>query len=404
MVTNYMFEKIRKLVREGCSDSEIARRLRINRKTVAKYRKSNAPPEYSPRKKSTKIDCYQGFEAAVASLLKEAPKLTGTEIFELLVDQGYSGSERTVQRRLAELRKNDPKERFFEQEYEPGEQSQFDFKEMVPLPFQQGEIICHLHFSTLPHSGYFRVKAFPNRCYESFIEGVHAFFENIGGLTESVRIDNLSPCVKQVLKGNKRLYTKAFSRAIDYYGFKVLPCRPGKGSDKGDVEREIRSRTNRIRNKIRLTGRIFTDFDDLNHWLADFCDNNQSGESRSKFKDEQCKLPPLPPRKDNILCFVDTTRISLYGTARVSRLKASYSAPDNTIGSMCKIVVDPYTVKIYHGVGPGEPVAVHKRLPEGESSILLSHTIRSLVRKPGAIFLRTSYNMLKSMKYQLECS
>ena len=56
MITRYMFEKIRKLINEGKNNSEIARELKVNRKTVAKYRKSNTPPNYSERAVTTKVD------------------------------------------------------------------------------------------------------------------------------------------------------------------------------------------------------------------------------------------------------------------------------------------------------------------------------------------------------------
>ena len=40
------FEKIRELSREGLKPAEIASKLDINRKTVAKYLASNSPPSY----------------------------------------------------------------------------------------------------------------------------------------------------------------------------------------------------------------------------------------------------------------------------------------------------------------------------------------------------------------------
>jgi hypothetical protein len=38
-------------------------------------------------------------------------------------------------------------------------------------------------------------------------------------MTQGIRFDNLSPVVKKVLEGSKRIYTDAFSRAALYYGF-----------------------------------------------------------------------------------------------------------------------------------------------------------------------------------------
>ncbi|MBK9039027.1 MAG: hypothetical protein IPL83_07690 [Bdellovibrionales bacterium] len=64
------------------------------------------------------------------------------------------------------------------------------------------------------------------------MDGVHSFFEKIGGQTKNIRIDNLSPCVKRVKKDGGRDYTDAFNRAIKYYDFGVLPCSPGRGNEK----------------------------------------------------------------------------------------------------------------------------------------------------------------------------
>jgi transposase len=207
-----MFEKVRALVAQKKSDRAIAKELGMDRRTVAKYRKSNTPPGYTPRPESTRVDPIKGFEDRVASLLKATPTLTAPEVFVVLCDEGYKGSLRTVQRLHTALKLAKPKERFFEQEYEPGEQAQFDFKEKVELPFVDGPRIVHLHFGTLPHSDFFHIKSYPFRNFEAFMDGIHSFFEKTGGMTGKIRFDNLAPCVKKVLKGSERLYTDAFKR------------------------------------------------------------------------------------------------------------------------------------------------------------------------------------------------
>ncbi len=267
MMSQYMFHRVRELKAAGKSARAIAKELGIDKKTVAKYLRSNAPPRYTPRRAPTKDDPFTGFAAATRSHLANAPELTGPELYLLLLEQGYRGSERTVERRLAAIRAEKPKERFFAQVYEAGEQAQFDFKEKVTIPFRDGPRIVHLVIGTLPFSDCAFVKAFPFTNFEAFIDGIHSTYEKAGGLTRNVRIDNLSPCVAKIRSGADRLYTAAFLRAIAYYGFGVLPCAPGKGSEKGDVERDIRTHARRIRNAIRVTGRVFIDFDDLNAWL-----------------------------------------------------------------------------------------------------------------------------------------
>ena len=152
MLTMYKFNKIRKLINEGKNNSQIAGELGIARKTVRKYRESNGPPVYTPREVSTRTDKFAIFEPTVREWLKQTPTLSGLEIFDFLKEEGYAGGLRTVQSRLTEIRGEAPKERFFEQEYEPGEQCQIDFKESVEIPFIDGPRIIHFHVCTLPYS------------------------------------------------------------------------------------------------------------------------------------------------------------------------------------------------------------------------------------------------------------
>ena len=383
MISSYIFSRIRQLSTEGKNISQIACQLRIDRKTVRKYLRSNTPPKYKPRESSTREDPFEGYASRTEELLENNQSNTAREIYELLVDEGYKGSERTVHRRVRDILGSRPKERFFEQQYEPGEQSQFDFKERVPLPFVGGERIVHLHFGTLPHSNNCLVRGYPSRNYECFIDGIHSFFEGIGGMTENIRIDNLSPCVKKVLKGNQRVYTQSFQEAIQHYGFKVLPCSPGKGSEKGDVERDIRTFASRIQNFVKNKGVIFKDWDHLNNFLKNYMAQHQNESAKSLFKEEVKALKPLPPRDEDILCKVDICRSNNYGTLRVA--KSTYSIPDEIIKVPCKVVSGPYDVMIYRLTGRKEFLACHPRKSDGENSILLEHILPSLVRKPQAM-------------------
>jgi transposase len=330
MVSLYVFQEIRNLMGQGKSQATVAKELGINPKTVSKYVRSNTPPKYKARTQSTRQDPLKGFEIKVRGWLIRTPTLTGQEIFELLIPEGYKGSERTINRRMKTLRKPEEQERFFEQEYTPGEQSQFDFKEKVILPFIDGDRLVNLHFGTLPYSDTCLVRGYPFKNYECFIDGIHSFFESIGGMTENIRFDNLSPCVKKVLKGDKRLYTNDFKRAIKYYGFGPLPCRPAKGSDKGDVERDIRTFSNRVKNRVSHEGLVFRDWDHLNNWLATFMKQRQSPHSLGKLQEEKKKLKTLPIREEGILCKIQIGPATSYGTVRFA--DSTYSVPDSMIG------------------------------------------------------------------------
>ncbi len=390
-MSQYHFKKVRELKRSGLSRLQITEKLGMSWATVSKYYLSNSPPEMKKREYKTRVDPSEPYKDTITNKLENIEEIQAVDIFEMLTPQGYTGSLRTIERRVSEILGSKPKERFFEQEYKPAEQTQFDFKESVELPFKSGTRAVNLHYGTLPYSGKTYIKAYPFLNYECFLDGIHSFFEHAGGLTENIRIDNLAPCIKQVLKGRLRKWTEAFQRAIDYYGFGVLPCTPAKGNEKGHVERDIRTFTRRIKVRVQLDGIIFTDWDDLNKWLLNFIKETQTA-LEEKYQQEKLKLLPLPKRNTEVLCKIIDTSASKYGTVRISR--SVYSVPDCAIDSKCKIVADAYTVKIFRANKADEILANHPRKPDGEHSILLSHVITSLIRKPQAMIRWVHREML----------
>jgi transposase len=380
VVTMDIFHKVRALGHLGRSQTLIATELDLDRKTVRKYLNAGDVPHYKARGSPSKVDLFAEFEVFARQKKALAPELSAGEIYALLRPRGYQGSERTIQRRMKGWREARPKERFFEQAYSPGEQSQFDFKESLELPFIKGPLIVNLHFGTLPFSDTCLIKGYPQKTFECFMDGVHSFFEKIGGMTQNIRIDNLSPCVKKVKKNGDRDYTSAFERAIAYYNFGVLPCTPAKGNEKGDVERDIQTWSRRFKNHVAVHGLVFRDFDHLNETLMSFVDQERSEMVSDQLKVEQGFLQSLLPRDESVLCRVEETRASPHGTVRV--LKSTYSVPDEWIGLECRVVAGPYEIQITRG--KATPV-VHPRRPDGEHSIQLAHVLKSLLRKPQAM-------------------
>lgn len=382
MLTGYMFDRIRSLRNQEKNISQIARELKIDRKTVRKYLRSNTPPSYSSRKARTSPDPFAPFEERARVLLKQNEEWNPVDLYEVLKEEGFSGSEKTVRRRMLFLRPPPSQERFFEQKYTPGEQVQMDFKENFPFPFVNGDRIVNLFFGTLPFSDHFFIKGFPFKNLECFQEGMHSLFEDIGGMTNAIRIDNLAPCVKKVLEGNERIYTDDFNQTIRYYGFKVLPCGPGKGNHKGDVEREIRTHARRLQKLAKFQKIKFRDFDHFNQWLAAYTAKRLPLKARERLQEEKKFLLPLPARDEEILCRIENFVGGPYGT--VTLRDAVYSIPDSFIGRSCKAVLAPTEIRLTAKGVPGV-VVVHPRQSEGGKSILLEHILPSLLRKPGAM-------------------
>jgi len=123
--------QVRALLADGVSQREIAGRLGINRRTVARLIASEEPPRYRRAPVTSKVD---PFEPVLRRLLAEWPQIRAPRATELLREEyGYDGSVDLVKRRLRELRPPSvrPAQRTG---YRPGQVLQLDWAEMPTRP------------------------------------------------------------------------------------------------------------------------------------------------------------------------------------------------------------------------------------------------------------------------------
>src|SRR3954468_11354244 len=91
--------QVRALVADGVSQREIAARLGINRRTVARLAAAVEPPRYSRLSTGSMLD---PLEPVIRRLLAEWPEIRAPRVAEILrEDYGYAGSVDLVKRRLA---------------------------------------------------------------------------------------------------------------------------------------------------------------------------------------------------------------------------------------------------------------------------------------------------------------
>ena len=123
--------RVRTLVADGLSQREIARRLGINRRTVARMLASDEPPRYRRAPAGSQLD---SLEPVLRRLLGEWPQIKAPRATEILrAEYGYVGSVDVVRRRLRELRPSAvrPAQRTG---YRPGQVLQLDWAEMPTRP------------------------------------------------------------------------------------------------------------------------------------------------------------------------------------------------------------------------------------------------------------------------------
>lgn len=94
----------RELAAEGVSQREIARRLRLNRRTVARLVAADEPPRYRRKPQGSMLD---PLEPVMRSALQDAPRIDAPAMTQLLREHGYRGSVDLVRRRLRRIRSPD---------------------------------------------------------------------------------------------------------------------------------------------------------------------------------------------------------------------------------------------------------------------------------------------------------
>jgi transposase len=122
----------------GVSIKELARRHQIDRNTVRRALRSDAPPVYR-RASPSKLD---PFKDEIHRLLKADPKLPGQRIRELIAPLGFVGGKTIVDDYLREVRPlfAPPPRTFQRTVYRPGEICQFDLWEpKLEIPVGHGQ-------------------------------------------------------------------------------------------------------------------------------------------------------------------------------------------------------------------------------------------------------------------------
>lgn len=238
VVSALEWAEIRALAKDGVSQREIARRLGINRRTVARALVSEEPPRYVRAPAGSQLDPLMG---VIRRVLEQWPEIKAPRLTELLRDEhGYEGSVDLVRRRLAGLRPRveRPAQRTG---YRPGQVVQFDWAEMPTRPRIAGiERRVYALIASLPFSGAQTAHFSFDMTLESFLEGHVRVFDWLGGVPRECVYDNLRSVVakrdsRQVVRWNPR-----FLHLRGHYAFHSTACTPSTPREKGSVEGSVR--------------------------------------------------------------------------------------------------------------------------------------------------------------------
>ena len=399
----------------GKSNREIARELHISKDTVNKYVSEyelklaeviqSDPkavpdeliqdivdrPKYDVSNRAPTKVCPEIVEIIESCLREnEAKRHTGRskqqmkkiDIYEYLVEKGFSVSYSTVKRIIQRLEQT-TKEAYIRQEYEPGRVCEFDWGEVSLNINGQGYRNYQMAVFTSAKSNFRFAKLYMAQDTAAFQDSHAEFFEYCGGVYRMMVYDNMRTAVKRFVGLNEKEPTDALAKLSIYYGFQFRFCNIASGNEKGHVERSVEY----VRRKAFCNPDEdqFESLDAANAHLASKCkelngQKNSTGAVPSEvFAEELKHLLPARPKFEG--CYLAVGKVDKYSTVMYGGVH--YSVPDTLVGKRVQIRVYTDRLVIYY---EDSRVAVHTRSYVKRSwQIDIFHFLRTFSQKPGAL-------------------
>ena len=330
----------------------IAKELGLHHETVQRALSDAPRPRPAPR--PSRFDPYVGF---VREVLARYPRLTATRIWYMLRDRGCPLSVRQVRERVAELRPS-RREAFLKRRTFPAEEGQIDWASFGHVMIGAARRALSAFLLTLTFSRWFFLRFFLDQSLENFLRGhVHAFAD-LQGCPRYCLYDNLRSAVLERHGEGVRFHPRLLELASHYH-FAPRACRPGRGSEKGAVERTVRY----VRDSF-FAARSFTTLEDLNRqalvWRDEVAGARRwPGDDRKTvaqaFEEEAAQLltPPTHPFETDLIVPARSEK-----TIYIRFDLNDYSIPPTAVGRPLTLVASETTVRLLEGQ---DEIARHRR-------------------------------------------
>jgi transposase len=367
---------------EHLSRRQIAQMLHMCHKTVARIleggetrRRSYPPSELEP------------FARLIEQWYQKYPSLQAAQIKKRLSSYGYRGSYRALCRFTEKYRKKKRKA-YHELEFLPGEVIQVDWM-VASLPF--GKVYGFVFI--LAWSRYLFVRFYPRSSMEFFLDGHINAYKEIGGAARSNWYDNLSSVVTR--RKPELTFNGQFVDYMSHMGVSIHACNPGKGNEKGRVERAIKD----LRAFVETNE--FADIVDLNRktdrWRKEKNERTHRATRKTPasalLEEPLLPLPAIPYKPYRVI------QATIGKTAFVEFDTNRYSVPTDYADMAATIFLYPGHVEI---IVNGRKIAHHARSFGRHQKIENpSHRAKLLERTPHGKHERI-YHLMKRMGKEVD--
>jgi len=352
-------------LREGGSDRAVGRALKINRKTVKRYRAWAAERGLLNGPLPSLSEFHRLVEAALAS--PAPPQIVssvepyreivvklreqGVEIAALcerLKERGYEGSYASVYRFVRHLEPFTP-DATVRVETPPGEEAQVDFGYAgMMIDPETGELRKAWAFvMTLSWSRHMYVEFVFDQRVETWLRAHRHALAFFRGVPQRIVIDNLKAAIIRACWDDP-LVQQSYRECAEHYAFLICPCRPGTPEHKGKVEQ---GGVHYVKRNF-LAGREPTTITqanrDVRRWVNTTAGDRIHGTTKEtpleRFAIEQDVLQPLPRTPYDVAVW---KQVGLHRDCYVVFDKAYYSAPVRLVGEQLWVRGGTHEVQIY---------------------------------------------------------
>ena len=349
MISVALFDSIAHYHEQGMSRREIARRLKIDPKTVRRNLRKVLAGATEPQRTSpgSKLDRYRERIKARAD-----EGWTAWSIHqELSAESDYDACYELVKKLVARLRVREPKvyERL---EHPAGEEAQADFGELMRVMHEGKLVRTWAYLAWWPHSDWRYAEVVLDEAVPTFLTCVQNGIRESGAIPQRFSIDNLGSGVFYK-HFQERAYQHEFAKLCTHYGMMPNAVRVRTPTDKGKVERGISSL------KAFLKGRKPDTLEDLRALVGSWQrTGNDRPHSNTGRRPNDLIAAERRPELPDFYPVARWREYRLRTDCHVQVLRNFYSAPYTLVGKKLTVRLDTDSVQIYHSL---QLVARHTR-------------------------------------------
>lgn len=376
---NEFLESKKELIASGVSKYELIE----NMVDKPKYNSSNRSARVMTDEVKEKIRAFITENEVKRSTGKTKMCMSAQDMYEALVEQGFSLSYTSVAQYVQKYKENEyTYEAFIKQQYNYGDICEFDWGD-VKLVIDGKDVRFRMAVFTMAKSNFRFAYLYNNENTQSFVDAHIRFFEYIGGVPKCMVYDNMKVAVAKFVGRTEKEATIALKQMSVYYGFNYRFCNIRSGNEKGHVENSV----DFVRRKAFSNMGTFSCFEDAVSRLSERLEKYNN--IKTKYLSNQSPVDILNIEKNYLLelmptypnCIDLTLRVDKLST--ISYLQNRYSVPDYLVLKPVDVKVFIDKLEIFYN---NKLVASHTRLfGNQEWKIDIMHYTKTLSRKPGAL-------------------